>query len=64
VGNVRHKWSKKFTRNTVISQRPPAGRVLPHGHRVNLVVSSGLCHDDHDHDLDDRCPPVTEHKSP
>ena len=64
VGAVRHKWSRRFTENHVISQRPPGGRVLAHNHRVNLVVSIGLCHNDHDHDLDDRCPPVAEHNKP
>jgi beta-lactam-binding protein with PASTA domain len=64
VGKVRHKWSRKFTKNTVISQRPHGGAVLAHNGRVNLVVSIGKCHDDGDHDLDDRCPPVAEHNRP
>jgi hypothetical protein len=64
VGKVRRKWSKIYTIRKVISQRPPGGKVLPNGARVNLVVSKGKCHDDHDHDLDDRCPPFTEKKGP
>jgi beta-lactam-binding protein with PASTA domain len=64
VGRVRHKWSRKLTKNKVISQRPRAGRVLRHNGHVSLVVSIGKCHDDGDHDLDDRCPPITEHNGP
>ena len=48
----------------MISQRPHGGAVLAHNGRVNLVVSLGLCRDDGDHDLDDRCPPVTERNRP
>lgn len=61
---MRHEWSRKFTKNQVISQRPRGGKVLAHNGRVNLVVSSGKCQDDGDHDLDDRCPPVTERGRP
>jgi hypothetical protein len=64
VGKVRHRWSRKFAKDKVIAQRPPGGRMVAPNHRVNLVVSIGLCHNDHDHDLDDRCPPVTEHNKP
>lgn len=64
VGGVRQKWSRKFTRNKVISQRPRGGTVLAHNGRVNLVVSIGKCHDDGDHDQDDLCPPVTERGKP
>jgi beta-lactam-binding protein with PASTA domain len=63
VGRVRHKWSRRFTKGKVISQHPRARTILRHGGRVNLVVSIGKCHDDHDHDLDDRCPPVTQERS-
>ena len=40
VGSIRHAHSKK-RKGIVIAQRPQAGRMLPKGARVNLVVSRG-----------------------
>jgi hypothetical protein len=43
VGTIRYTRSKK-QRGLVIAQRPPVGRTLPKGARVNLVVSRGRKH--------------------
>ena len=44
VGRVRHRYSRKDRKGTVIRQRPDAGAVLPNNSRVNLVVSRGRRH--------------------
>jgi hypothetical protein len=41
LGKVTHKPSKHFKRGEVLSQTPKAGRVLPHGAKVDLTISNG-----------------------
>ena len=41
VGRIKHATSRTVKKGHVISQKPKPGRRLPHGAKVNLVVSKG-----------------------
>jgi len=41
LGGVRYRWSSAMRKGRVLRQVPRAGRTLPAGARVALVVSKG-----------------------
>jgi hypothetical protein len=42
LGRVRKAYSAKVRKGRVISQSPPAGKVLPEGGKLSLTISKGM----------------------